>query len=272
MVSVPVVGAAVAATTEGTWVSYTGAARLVLVLVLITVAVVLLAVGRRLALPVPTPRFGTTAVGFLLVAWLLAIATFLVAFGAYVTVGQEQIAAQPPPTDPITPVTFTAAGLTFAVILASAPLTWVRAASAVIAAAAAPMLFELPFDLIVMSRTTLLIPPNPALFRALFFLPLFLVEVITLALLIACPGTRITRWTLWLLAGMFAVFAVWAVFGFGYPSTPTSITANVVSKLLAFAATLSLFFPTEGLPKDRSRPTEPTSDLLAPAEPRRSDP
>jgi hypothetical protein len=42
---------------------------------------------------------------------------------------------------------------------------------------------------------------------------------------------------------MLAVFAVWGLSGFGYPSAPVPYTLNVVSKILAFAATLSLFLP-----------------------------
>ena len=45
------------------------------------------------------------------------------------------------------------------------------------------MVFELPFDLIVMARTFPPIPPNPALYRVLFFAPLFAIEITTLALL-----------------------------------------------------------------------------------------
>jgi hypothetical protein len=42
---------------------------------------------------------------------------------------------------------------------------------------------------------------------------------------------------------MLAVFAVWGLFGFVYPSAPAPFTLNVVSKILAFVVTLSLFLP-----------------------------
>jgi len=54
---------------------------------------------------------------------------------------------------------------------------------------------------------------------------------------------RLTRATFFSLALMLGVFAVWALSGFGYPSAPVPTTLNVVSKLLAFAAVLTLFFP-----------------------------
>jgi hypothetical protein len=42
---------------------------------------------------------------------------------------------------------------------------------------------------------------------------------------------------------MLGVFAVWALSGFGYPSAALPTTLNIVSKLLAFAVVLTLFFP-----------------------------
>lgn len=38
----------------------------------------------------------------------------------------------------------------------------------------------------------------------------------------------------------FVIFAVWAVFGFAYPATPLPIALNMLSKVLAFAAAVSL--------------------------------
>jgi hypothetical protein len=62
--------------------------------------------------------------------------------------------------------------------------------SAAIAAIAAPMIFEFPFDLIVMARTNPAIPPDPALYRVLFFAPLFLAEATTLSLLTFSPMVK----------------------------------------------------------------------------------
>ena len=52
---------------------------------------------------------------------------------------------------------------------------------------------------------------------------------------------KLSRYTLFSLAGMFFVFAIWALVGFGYPSTPTLIALNGTSKVLAFAASVTLF-------------------------------
>ena len=113
------------------------------------------------------------------------------------------------------------------------------------------MLFEAPFDLIVMGRTNPVIPPNPALYRALFFLPLFLVELSTVSLLALLPSFRITRASLVALAVMFAVFALWAAFGFAYPNGPLPLALNVVSKMLCFAAAV-LFFVWPDEPSNRA--------------------
>jgi apolipoprotein N-acyltransferase len=106
------------------------------------------------------------------------------------------------------------------------------------------MIFELPFDLIVMARTSA-IPPAPALYVALFFLPLFAIEVLTLALAATRPGARVTRWTAGWLAGMFGVFTVWALIGFEYPWGGLPLALNIVSKVLAFAVALSVFVRRE---------------------------
>jgi hypothetical protein len=79
------------------------------------------------------------------------------------------------------------------------------------------------------------------LYRALFVLPLFIVELSTISLLTLLPSMRITRHALYVLAGMFAVFAVWAAFGFGFPTELLPKTLNVISKMLCFVAAIMLF-------------------------------
>jgi hypothetical protein len=92
-----------------------------------------------------------------------------------------------------------------------------------------------------MSRTFPPIPPNPTLFRLLFFLPLFLVEVSTFSLLTLSPLMKLSKYTLFSLAGMFFVFAVWALFGFSYPSYVVPIVLNTISKILSFVVAITLF-------------------------------
>ena len=134
-----------------------------------------------------------------------------------------------------------------------------RLGSAFIGAIAAPMIFEFPFDLIVMTRTYPAVAPDPALYRVLFFAPLFLVEVTTLALLSLSPLVRLSRMSFLAFALMLLIFAVWALFGLGYPSAPLPFAFNAVSKVLAFVVALSLFLPQRGKastpePASRSAP------------------
>jgi hypothetical protein len=113
--------------------------------------------------------------------------------------------------------------------------------SAVMGALAAPMIFELPLNLLMMTRAHPALPSDPVLYRILFFAPLLLIEVITLSLLTLSPAVRLSRATLWFVAAMLAVFAVGALVRLGYPPAPVPAALNVATKILALIATLSLF-------------------------------
>jgi hypothetical protein len=105
------------------------------------------------------------------------------------------------------------------------------------------------------------------LYRALFYVPLLLVEITTLLLLLLSPMVRLTRATFFSFALMLGVFAVWALFGFGYPSAPLPYALNVTSKILAFVTALTLFLPQRPAPEqahqpDSSEPAQPASPKL----------
>jgi hypothetical protein len=232
-------------TQYGTWVSYSGTARIVLAVVLVAVAGGVAYAGTRLRLPIRPARPGHTARTFMLAAWLLAIAALLVCVSVDVEQLRRDHLLYAPPADPITPVTVIGVGVIFFIIaVASSSHGWrVTLGSAVVGAMAAPMIFEFPFDLIVMARLYPPVPPDHALYVALFFTPLALVEVTTLSLLTWSPLVSLSKASFFFFALMLAVFAVWALFGFAYPSAPVPIALNVVSKILAFVAALSLFLP-----------------------------
>jgi hypothetical protein len=87
-------------------------------------------------------------------------------------------------------------------------------------------------------------PPTPeVVFMLLFFLPLFLVEIISFMMLTLSPLTSLSRYTLYSLAAMLLVFAFWALFGFSYPSSALPFASNAVSKVLAFVTAITLFLP-----------------------------
>ena len=102
------------------------------------------------------------------------------------------------------------------------------------------MIFEFPFDLIIMARTSPPIPAHPMLYRQLLYLPLFLAELSTISLLTLLPSMRVTAYAAYA-AGMFLVFAVWAVFGFAFPAEPLPLALNIISKILCFVAAIMLF-------------------------------
>jgi hypothetical protein len=103
------------------------------------------------------------------------------------------------------------------------------------------MIFEFPFDLIVMAWTNPPIPTHPMLYRQLIFLPFFLVEFSTVSLLTLLPPMRVTAYASYAVAGMFVVFAIWAAFGFAFPVQPLPLALNVISKILCFVAAIMLF-------------------------------
>jgi hypothetical protein len=230
-------------TTEGAWIGYSGTARMGLAVALLAVAGGVAYAGTRWPGPFPARRPRPAVANLMLAIWFLAITVFLVCASVYVHQARQELPGRATPTDPITPVTFLGVGVVFFVILiASTGAPAARLGSAVIGALAAPWIFELPFDLIVMTRTYP-IPPDPAWYRALFFVPLLAIALTTLALLTLSPMVRLCKATFWSFALMLAVFAVWALAGFGYPSAPVPITLNAVSKILAFVTLLTLFLP-----------------------------
>jgi hypothetical protein len=230
------------------WFSYGGAARVALAVVLVAVAAGVAGVGLRLRTPVRLPRPGRTARTVMLATWGTAIVAFLICFDIYLhqLIQQHLIHSRPP--QPIFPITAACMiALFFAILYMGRSLKQESPlGSAFIGAIAAPMIFEFPFDLIVMTRTYPAVAPDPALYRVLFFAPLFLVEFTTLALLSMSPLVRLSRAAFFAFALMLLIFAVWALFGFGYPSAPLPFAFNAVSKVVAFIVALSLFLPQRG--------------------------
>ena len=239
-------------TQNGYWRAFTGSEAIELALVLLVVTGVLVYLGTRLRRPVAASQPGKALRILLVVVWFLSVASFLVSVTTYNRAFIQAHKDFVPLPNPITRVTFISGLVTFIVIAFLTRRHGFKAAltSAIVGAAAAPMIFELPFDLIVMWRTY---PPPPVvLYTLLYFLPLFLVEISTFSLLTFSPLTKLSKYTFFALAAMFFVFAGWAVFGFSYPLHPLSIAFNAVSKVLCFVTAITLFIPRKALPVEAS--------------------
>lgn len=251
---------------HGTWSTLNGSGAIILALVLLVITGALAYLGTRVRRPLEFKRPGWTLGGLIIGMFVLSVYTFLVAATAYATALIQQHPDYVGSANVITPFTFTFAAISFFAILTLTQRSgmWTAFGSALVGAIAGPMIFELPFDFIVLWRTY---PPTPAaLYTPLFFFPLFMVELLSFAMLLLSPCVRLTRYTLFALAGMFLVFAVWAVFGFAYPLSPLPITLNVISKALAFLTAVSLFVPQDRKPQEQSAPNtteQPAQEIQA---------
>ncbi len=228
----------------GTWKPYAGREALQLTLVLLVITGVLAFLGAKLRHPLGVDRPGKAVSALLMVMWGLSLAIFLIAASTYVRELFSQYGNFTPPASPIFPITGLSGLVTFVMIafLTRRHGLKIALSGATVGTVAAPMIFEFPFDLIVMHR---IYPPMSAQFRLLFFLPLFLVEISSLSLLTLSPLAKVSRFTLFSLAAMFLIFAVWALFGFSYPSRPIPFALNAASKILCFIASVTLFLPHE---------------------------
>jgi hypothetical protein len=253
----------VAMSHSGNWSPYAGSSSLILAVVLFIVTGILIFLAMRVARPISVKRPGKVIGIAIVVIWILSVATFLVAIIVYALALQKQVGHITSVVDPITPITDTSALVSFVFIgvlayFANRSGFWAAIGAAIVGTIAAPMIFELPFDLIVMWHTY---PPAPAaLFTPLFFFPLFLVEISSFAMLMLSPVMKLSRYSLFLLAGMFLIFAIWALFGFAYPLAPLPFAMNVIGKILAFATAVSLFLPAEK--SARLAPTRQESDQM----------
>jgi hypothetical protein len=229
----------------GEWVPYSGNGAVILGVVLLVIAGVFTLLAFKLKKSLNVKQPGKAMAGMLIAVWILAINTFLTNGSVYAIYMQQINLIGTPPENPITKFTLGFAAISFLAIFFINVEGGTKVAfwSAVAGALAGPMIFELPFDLIVMTRTYPPIPPNPALFIGLYFIPLFSIELTTLSLLFLSPLMRVTRQTLFSLAGMFLVFAIWGFLSFSFAFTTEFLVLNVASKALAFVTVVTLFLP-----------------------------
>lgn len=229
----------------GEWVPYSGSSVVILGSILLAITAMLALWGSNVSKPLTVKAPGRAVTGPMIAVWMLALLTWFVNVGAYAQALNQANLTGTIPSDPITKFTLLFALLCFLIILfINRKRGWrVALLSGVLAAMAGPMVFELPFDLIVMGRTYPPIPPDPAALRALFFFPLFLIELTTMALLFFSPLFAVTKYTLYCLAGMFFVFAIWGFLSFSFAYTTEFLLFNVAAKAMAFVTVVTLFLP-----------------------------
>ncbi len=234
----------------GEWIPYFGNSAIILGVVLLVIAGVFTLFGFKLKKSLTAKAPGKAVGGILIAVWIVSMITFLTDMFVYgfVMVVQEKLTGVTP-ENPITKFTLLFAFLSFLTLLI---INWKKGKKAafwsgVLAAMAGPMIFELPFDLIVMNRTYPPIAPNPTLFRALFFFPLFMIESTTISLMFFSPLFKVTKYTLYSLAGTFFVFAVWGFLSFSFAYTTEFLILNVAAKALAFVAVVTLFLPEKDI-------------------------
>jgi hypothetical protein len=233
----------------GEWIPYSGNGAIILGVVLLVIAGVFTLFGLKLESSLRVKMPGKAIAGVLVAVWILSILTFFVNVGVYSILLQQAKFTGTIPNNPITKFTLSFAFLSFLMIFFINRKKGGKVAfwSAAVAAMAGPMIFELPFDLIVMGRTYPPIPPDPAVLRALFFFPLFLIELTTMSLLFFSPLFKVIKYTLYSLAGMFLVFAIWGFLSFSFAYTTEFLILNVAAKALAFVTVVTLFLPEKNL-------------------------
>ena len=129
------------------WVSYGGSEAIILTIALLVAASGFAYAGKRLRTPLKIERPGATVAGFMIAIWLMTLYTVIVATSVY---GLQVKQAYPDFVAARVRVgTFVDAPMAFFVILyLTRRWGWkVALASAIIGTAAAPMIFEFPFDL-----------------------------------------------------------------------------------------------------------------------------
>ena len=233
-------------TATQSWSPYGGGSAIILTVILLIITGALLFFALRLRHSIAFKRPGKYLIFALVVGWLLGVIAVLEASTTYIIALYQQAGGHLTyPPDYVTPVTYTLLVLSFFVIayLARRIGFWGAVGSAIVGTIVAPIIFELPFDLIILWRIS---PPPPGVqLIVIFFTSFIVLQILSLMMLTFTPVVRLSRLTLFLLASMFLIFAVWAVFGYAPPETPLPVALNIVSKILAFAVAVSLFLPAE---------------------------
>ena len=230
------------------WSPYVGADAILLSTALFAIGCLLVLSGKMLKREIKLPSSKGILRALILAAWVLSFALLFVSREIIARVIRQLHLPQPPNTSilsgPIFPITFLSAIATLIAIAYLCRAYGLNSSlgNALVGTLAAPMIFEIPFLLIVISRVKI----SP-FFMTLYFVPLFLCAIATTALLLLSPLPKLSNYTFYSMGAMFLIFAIWAFFGFSYPSNPTAFSMNGISKILSFTTAITLFLPAKHL-------------------------
>jgi len=247
------------------WANYSGQAAIYLAVITLIAAVILVGLGLLVRRPRAAIHGGVASGVFIALIWVLSALAIQWASYAYAMaisderkINNDTSPVAPAPANPISKFTVLFALIVFVIIFfwTRKRYGWKTAiVSGIAGAGAGPVMFEFPFDWIIMWHLT---TPTPVvIYRWVYFLPLFIFILATLAILTLTPAARLRRQTLFALAAMFLIWAGWAAFaGFGYPLTVVPTIFNVSSKLAAAVAGLMIFLPVKQEAIADARPPE----------------
>ena len=233
------------------WNPYSGFAAVLLTLILLAAGAGLILLGARSDSAVRLPTPGKALRVVILLVWALSILLVLPLFRQIAQdTGQSSLFI-----GPVFPITLATAFCSFFAIAYFTRASGMLAAigSGLAGAAAGPMVFELPFVLIITPVVTTRVP------HPVFLFSVFLVAILTtLALPTFSSRFSVTRYSLYFMGAMFLAFAAWALLdGYAPPSDPASFSLNAASKVLGFAAVVASF--SGGL----ERAKKPTQSQIA---------
>lgn len=182
---------------------------------------------------IPLPKTGKVTGGIVLVIWAFCILFFLKInqiFAKYVGAA--------PNLGPIFPITILSAIATFAFAAYMSRRGGMISSfgNGFLAFIAGPMVFELPYVLIVMPLVK-----APLFATILFVSPLFGIIFTTFGLLLLSRKIALTKNSVYSFAAMIFVFALWALDGYAYPTNALTITLNSISKVLGFVCIAALY-------------------------------
>jgi hypothetical protein len=231
-------------TNYSVWSPYSGTSAIILAVVCAVLAAALVVAGILLRKPKAAQPAGPATGVFVAICWFMSVFIMEWVTLTYgLAIANQAAGHAVGAKNPITRFTIVFAVIVFVIIVVNTRrYGWKTAViSGIAGAGAGPVMFEFPFDWIIMFHLSVPTPVN--LYRWLYFVSLFLFIALTLALVTLSQAARLRRETLFALAGMFLIWTCWALTGFHYPTALLPTVFNVSSKLLAAAAGLFIFVP-----------------------------